>query len=91
MLGGASFALDWMTAAALVYAAGVLIGLATIDARPVPRLALAVLWPLGPLAFVVTIAILIIAALVAFPVVGAVVVAVVAAALVWGLTVCCGA
>lgn len=68
-----------------------LLGLAFIDARPAPRLALALLWPLGPLAFVATITLLLIAAIVAFPVFGAVVLAVVVAVLVWGLTVCCGA
>jgi hypothetical protein len=45
--------------------------------------ALAVLWPLGPLAFVVTLAVLIIASLIAFPLVG--VVAVVIGIALWWL------
>jgi hypothetical protein len=53
--------------ALLVYAVGVLVGLVLTDARPLGRVTLALLWPLGPLAFVVTIAILIAASAVAFP------------------------
>ena len=41
-----------------------------IDAPVPPRLALALLWPLGPLAFVVTVTLLVIALPVAFPKVG---------------------
>ena len=53
-----------------IYVAGVLWGLLKTDA-PVPqRLALALLWPLGPLAFVVTVTMLLIALPVAFPTVG---------------------
>jgi hypothetical protein len=59
----------------LVYAAGVLIGLAAIDARPAARLGLAVLWPIGPAAFVVTVAVLAAASLIAFPIVGGIVLA----------------
>ena len=58
-----------------VYAAGVLAGLWLTDGRPATRLVYAVLWPLGPLAFVVTVSILLLASLVAFPVFGAIVVA----------------
>jgi len=42
-----------------------------IDARPGSRLGLALLWPLGPLAFVVTITILLAASLIAYPAFGA--------------------
>jgi hypothetical protein len=42
-----------------------------IDARPAARLGLALLWPLGPLAFVVTITILLAASLIAYPAFGA--------------------
>ena len=56
-----------------LYAAGVLIGLLGIDARWPTRVALALLWPLGPLAFVVTISILLVASLIAFPIVGVIV------------------
>lgn len=54
-----------------VYVAGVAWGLIVIDARPAARVGLALLWPLGPLAFVVTITILLAASLVAYPVFGA--------------------
>ena len=53
-----------------VYVAGVLCGLLVTDARPVERLTLALLWPLGPLAFAVTVTLLLIALPVAFPKVG---------------------
>ena len=49
------------------YVAGILWGLLMIDARPVARLGLAVLWPLGPLAFLGTVALLLAASLVAAP------------------------
>jgi hypothetical protein len=79
-----SMTIDWTVAAAVVYALGVLLGLARIDAGPATRVALAVLWPLGPLAFVLTLTILIIASLIAFPLWGVGVVLV--AALAWWLT-----
>ena len=55
----------------LVYGVGVLIGLAATDARPAARVGLALLWPMGPVAFVVTLAVLAAAALIAFPIIGA--------------------
>lgn len=58
-----------------IYLLGVAVALLAIDARAFSRLGLALLWPLGPLAFVVTISILLAASLVAFPVVGAIVLA----------------
>ena len=60
--------------------AGVLIGCRGIDARPAARVGLALLWPVGPAAFVVTLAVLVAASLIAFPIVGAIVLA---AALAW--------
>ena len=42
-----------------------------IDARPPARVGLALLWPLGPLAFVVTVTILLAASLIAYPAFGA--------------------
>jgi predicted branched-subunit amino acid permease len=42
-----------------LYFIGVLIGFWRTDATLLTRLALAVLWPIGPLAFVVTVAVLI--------------------------------
>ena len=59
-----------MGVAVSAYVAGVLWGLIMTDARPVPRVGLALLWPLGPLAFVVTVTLLLIALPVAFPKVG---------------------
>ena len=64
-----------MSLALLIYAAGVAAGLVLTDARPAGRIALAVAWPIGPLAFVVTITVLLLSALVIFPVVGALVAA----------------
>ena len=64
-----------------VYVAGVAWGLIMIGARPAARIGLALLWPLGPLAFVLTIAILLAAALIAYPVLGAA--ALIAAGLGW--------
>ena len=63
-----------------VYVAGVAWGLLMIDARPAARVGLALLWPLGPLAFALTIGILLVASLIAFPAVGAVVLLTTAAA-----------
>ena len=54
-----------------VYVAGVAWGLLVIDARPVARVGLALLWPLGPLAFALTIAVLLVASLIASPAFGA--------------------
>ncbi len=64
-----------------VYVAGVAWGLLAIDARPAARVGLALLWPLGPLAFAVTIAVLLVASLVAYPAFGAAVL--LAVAMVW--------
>ena len=64
-----------------IYVAGVVWGLLKIDAKPATKIALAILWPLGPLAFAVTITILLAASLIAFPAWGATVV--IAAAVVW--------
>jgi hypothetical protein len=48
------------------YVIGVLVGLWRTDGPPATKLTLAVLWPLGPLAFVITISGLIVAAVIAF-------------------------
>jgi hypothetical protein len=48
------------------YLVGVAIGLWRTDAKPMTRLALAVLWPIGPLAFVVTVVMLLAASPFAF-------------------------
>jgi hypothetical protein len=59
-----------MVPAAFLYIGGVVVGLFATDARPVRRVAVALLWPLGPLAFVATVALLIVAAAIAFPAFG---------------------
>lgn len=53
----------------LLYGAGVVWCLLMSDARPGERFTLALFWPLGPLAFVVTVAILLAASLIAYPLV----------------------
>ena len=54
--------------------------LLVIDARPAARVGLALLWPIGPLAFAFTIAILLVASPIASPAFGAVMLLTVAAA-----------
>ena len=68
---------------ALVYVAGVVWGLLVIDAQASVRIGLAVLWPLGPIAFVVTLTVLLAASLIAFPLFGATVLAIAAIAWWW--------
>ena len=65
---------------ALLYVVGVVVGLLATDGGAPARIGLAVLWPLGPLAFVVTLSILLAASLVAFPLLGVAVLAAVAIA-----------
>lgn len=72
-----------MTLACFLYVIGVVIGLACSDARPIARAVLAVLWPLGPAAFIITLAVLLAASLVAFPWFGAALVA--ASVVLWAL------
>lgn len=60
-----------MTWAWGIYLAGVGIGLWRVDGPPPVKLALAVLWPIGPAVFVVVVAGLLMAAMVAFPWFGA--------------------
>ena len=72
-----------MSAALLLYIGGLAVGLLLTDGRPLERLVLALLWPLGPLAFVVTVTILIVAAVIAFPMFGLVALGV--AAMTWWL------
>ena len=56
-----------MTVLVAVYALGVLVGLVFTDAGPLARIGLALLWPLAFGAFAVTVALLILVALVALP------------------------
>lgn len=60
-----------MIAALIVYAAGVLLALWRTDASWPIRIAMAILWPIGPLAFIVTVSILLAASVIAFPLFGA--------------------
>ena len=53
-----------------IYVAGVAWGLIVIDAPLTTRLSLAILWPLGPIAFAVTVTVLFAASLIAFPALG---------------------
>ncbi len=64
-----------MRVALIVYALGVVVGLLRTDGRWPARVGLSLLWPLGPLAFAVTVAMLLAVSLVAFPMVGVIVVA----------------
>jgi hypothetical protein len=57
-----------------LYVAGVVWGLLMIDAPPASKIALAILWPLGPLAFAITLTVLLAASVVAFPLWGVVVI-----------------
>ena len=59
----------------LIYVVGVAAGLVFTDARPPARVALALAWPIGPLAFVTVVTGLLVAALYIFPVFGAVIAA----------------
>jgi hypothetical protein len=67
----------WM---AEVYMVGVLVGLTATQGGIGTRLGLALLWPLGPLAFLITITGLLIVAAIAFPIFGLVLAAALAAA-----------
>jgi hypothetical protein len=66
-----------------IYAIGVAAGLVLTDASPLARVAIALLWPLGAAAFAVTIATLLVAAMLVFPIFGAAVI--IAAAGLWAL------
>jgi hypothetical protein len=67
----------WM---AELYIVGVLIGLIATQGGVATRLGLALLWPLGPLAFIITVAGLLVVAAIAFPAVGVVAAAAIGAA-----------
>jgi hypothetical protein len=72
-----------MTAVVACYALGIAVALWRTDAAWPARLGLALLWPIGPLAFLVTVSALIAAACIAFPLLGAAVLG--AGILWWGL------
>ena len=54
----------------MIYAVGVVIGLIATDARPLARICLALLWPVGVLAFLVTVGGLLAVSVVLFPLFG---------------------
>lgn len=59
-----------VTAALVLYLAGAGIALWRTDSPWPSRLGLAILWPIGPLAFLLTVALLLAASVVAFPAIG---------------------
>jgi len=67
--------MPWMGVLSTTYVVGVAIGLFRADARPSVRVALALLWPLGPVAFAATLVLLMMAAMIAFPAFGGLVLA----------------
>jgi hypothetical protein len=72
-----------MTFVLIVYVVGVIVGLVCGDAHRYARVALAVLWPLGLLAFAITLCVLLAASVIAFPLFGAAVIA--ALVVLWAL------
>ena len=66
-----------------IYGVGAVLALWRTDAGWPTRIALALLWPLGPVAFLITVAILLGASLIAFPVVAGLIAAAAAAAAWW--------
>ena len=56
--------------AATIYSAGFVLAFIKTDAKLLAKLGLALAWPLGPLAFIVTLSILFVVFIVAFPLVG---------------------
>ena len=65
---------------AIVYVVGVMIGLLVTDGGLAARIGLALAWPLGPLAFFVTVAGLLVVAAIAFPIFGVALAAAIGAA-----------
>jgi hypothetical protein len=62
-----------VTAAGVVYVVGLVLALWRTDAPWLTRIGLAILWPFGPMAFLVTVSVLLAASFIAFPTIGAVV------------------
>jgi hypothetical protein len=67
---------DLTTILLVVYGLGAAIGLVRTDGKWPARIALSLLWPLGPAALVVTVALLFVALPIAFPIVGSIVFAI---------------
>jgi hypothetical protein len=61
---------QFSSAIVVIYVAGALVALWRTDAAPLPRIGLALLWPLALLACATTLAMLAAAAMVLFPLVG---------------------
>ena len=66
-----------------IYMLGVIVGLIATQGGVATRLLMALLWPLGPLAFIITVAGLLIVAAIAFPVFGVILAGAVGAAWWW--------
>ena len=66
-----------------VYLVGVIVGLMATQGGPGTRLLLGILWPLGPLAFLITVGGLLLVAAIAFPVFGVILAAGIAAVWLW--------
>jgi len=64
----------------IVYLVGVLVGLLAIDGGLAARIGLALAWPLGPIAFLATVAGLLVVAAIAFPFFGVALAAAIVAA-----------
>lgn len=62
-------AYDFRAAIAILYVAGVVSAWLRTDARRGERIVLSLLWPLGPLAFLVTVVLLLAASVMAYPLV----------------------
>jgi hypothetical protein len=60
-----------LTPALILYVAGVLLGVLRVDGGPATRLVVALLWPVGVAAGVLTVGSLVLVAMVVFPLVGA--------------------
>jgi len=56
--------------AVTIYSAGFILAFIKTDAKLLVKLGLALAWPLGPLAFIVTLSILFVVLILAFPLVG---------------------
>ena len=67
----------WM---AEIYVVGVLVGLVGTQGGALARIGFALLWPLGPLAFLITVAGLLVVAAIAFPLFGVILAAAIGAA-----------
>ena len=70
-----------LTATLILYVVGVLLGVLRVDGGPATRLMVALLWPVGVAAGVLTVGSLVLVAMIVFPLIGAAVAA--TAVLLW--------